>query len=225
MSTITNRIFNLLRNETHPGQFELADNKADIERINLADLDVLESNIPVLREYIQTTRQNREEATRKKLEAFLKQNADLGISSVEDLIATFQGREEVPQQRKQKPKADNNTRYTVTLFNPETEKHEQFPVVNKILSKKIKEHPAYIALVKKDKSMSDVDNFLRAFSPEYGERYPINAKWKTKTFHINDQGKLNKHSQAYFNEHLKTQPDATTDDFRTLVKQSYKQVD
>lgn len=224
MSTITNRIFNLLRNETHPGQFELADNKADIERINLADLDVLESNIPVLREYIQTTRQHREETTRKKLEAFLKQNADLGISSVEDLIATFQGREEVPQQRKSKAKADNNTRYTVTLFNPDTEKHEQFPVVNKILSKKIKEHPAYIALVKKDKSMSDVDNFLRAFSPEYSEKFPINAKYKTKTFHINDQGKLNKQSQAFYQDYLKTEPEATIEHFRTFVKDSYKKV-
>ena len=223
MSTISNRIFNLLRNETHPGQFELSDNKADIERINLSDLDVLEANIPVLRDYIQTTRQQREEATREKLEAFLKQNADLGIGSVQELIAALSGADSSTVERKTKP--DNNTRYTVTLYNPETDKHEAFPVVNKILSKKIKEHPSYIALVKKDKAMSDVDNFLRSFSPEYCERYPINAKWKTKTFHINDQGKLNKQSQAFYQEYLKSQPDGTTDDFRTLVKQSYKQVD
>jgi hypothetical protein len=226
MSTISNRIFNLLRNETHPGQFELPDIKADIERIDLADLDVLESNIPVLRDYIQTTRQQREEATREKLEAFLKQNADLGIGSVQELLATLSGADSsTGTQPERKAKADNNTRYTVTLFNPETDKHEEFPVVNKILSKKIKEHPAYLALVKKDKSMLDVDNFLRSFSPEYCERYPINAKWKTKTFHINDQGKLNKQSQAFYKEYLKTQTDASTDDFRTMVKQAYKQVD
>jgi len=78
---------------------------------------------------------------------------------------------------------------------------------------------------KLEKSMSHVDNCLRAFSPKYGENYPINPKWKTKIFHINDQGKLNKQSQAFYQEYLEANPEAYTDDFRTLVKQAYKQVD
>lgn len=227
MSTVSNKIFNILRNPLHVGQFHASENAADFFKIDVADLDLLADNIATARAYLLEVREEQQQKTRKKLEAFLATNNDLGISSVDELIATLTGSVEATteQPRKTKAKADNNTKFDVTLFNPETEKHETFPVINKVLSKKIKDHPAYIAAIKKDKTLEDVDNFLRAYSPMYCERYPINAKYKKNEFHINDQGKLNKQSQAFFADYLKTQPDATTDDFRTLVKQSYKQVD
>lgn len=225
MSTISNKILNILRNPLHVGQFHAAENAADFFKIKVADLDLLAENVATARTYLLEVRQEQQEKTRKKLEAFLSTNADLGISSVEDLLKQLTGGVEAPVvQAKAKTKADNNTKFEVTLFNPETEKHETFVVVNKVLSKKLREHPVYVAAVKKDKSLQDIDNFLRAYSPQYAEKYPINAKWKTKEFHINDSGKLNKQSQIFFNEHRKTVDDATTDEFRTLVKENYKKV-
>lgn len=238
MSTVSPRILNLLVNETHVGQYDTPEVLPLVQKIRLEDLDLLAANIPVLREHViqvhaameqQVEEQRR--MTRKKLEAFLKENQDLGINDVDTLISTLSTTSEGASQGSTKTRTkkatakDNNTKFEVTLRNEETGKYDSFPVVNKMLSKKLREHPAYIALVKNDKNMLDVDNFLRAFSPEYAKRYEINAKYKTKTFHVNDQGKLNKQSQAFYQDYLKTNSDATTDDFRTFVKESYKKVD
>jgi len=234
MSTISSRILQLLVNETNVAQYEQPDVAPLVRKIELADLDLLARNIPVLREHVVAVHEaaeiEAEEArrtTRKKLEDFLKANNELGITSVEELLKTLSEEPQTVSKSKSKTKAlkDNNSKFTVTLMNPETQKHETFPVINKILSKKITQHPAYLALVKKDKSMTDIDNFLRAFSPEYVKKYPINAKYNKATFHINDQGKLNKQSQEYYQEYLKTHQKATVDEFRTSVKESYKKVD
>lgn len=226
MSTIPARVINLLLNETHAAQYLDKEIAPLVDKIAIEDLDTLASNIPVLREHIISTRQAQQEATREKLEAFLKENASLGIGSVEELVQRLTGSiEATTVTTASKPAKDNNTKFTVTLFNPETQKHESFPVVNKVLSKKVKEHPAYVSLVEKDKSMLDVDNFLRAFSPEYSERYPINAKYKKIEFHINDQGKLNKQSQEFFDDYLKSSPEnQSVDAFRQMVKHAYKKV-
>ncbi len=225
MSTITNRIMNILKNEMHVGQFHNSDVSSDFLKIDVADLDLLAENVATARAYLLQVKEEQQKSMRVKLEEFLSSNKDLGVYTIEDLLVQLANVEptEQPKKAKATTKAkDNNTRFEVTLFNPENEKHETFVVVNKILRRKITQHPAYVAIVAKDKTMQDVDNFLRAYSPQFAEKYPINAKWKKKEFHINDQGKLNKQSQAFFDEYLKEYPENNTEDFRSVVKTAYK---
>ena len=42
--------------------------------------------------------------------------------------------------------------------------------------------------MKKNPELEDVHEFLRAYCPEYADRYLINAKWNKKEFHVGDRG-------------------------------------
>ena len=99
-----------------------------------------------------------------------------------------------------------------------------YTVTNKVIKKALREDPIYQEIIAKDKSIENVEVFLHAYSPQYAEAYPINAKWKKHTFLLNQKGRLNAQSSEYFNEWLKDFPNGNEADFKEQVTKAYKNV-
>ncbi|MDV0675308.1 hypothetical protein VC636_10035 [Citrobacter freundii] len=99
-----------------------------------------------------------------------------------------------------------------------------YSIVNGVIPPTIKKDPVYMALVAKTPELEDVSELLMAFSPEYQEAHPINAKYEKETFHINERGRLNTKAMKYYNQYRKKHPGTTTSEFKELVMTNYKKV-
>jgi len=74
---------------------------------------------------------------------------------------------------------------------------------HKKLTKAITDSPEYQQVVKERKELKVLDTFMRAYSTEYQQDFPINAKYNGEEFYMNEKGTLNGVSQKYYQKYLK----------------------
>ncbi|HEM8728250.1 TPA: hypothetical protein U2Q81_000359 [Enterobacter hormaechei] len=175
-----------------------------------------------LRTYVAGLQEERQEAARKALQDVL--GGLTGFSSIEDLIAAASGTEApvAPSKPKGKGKAttNNNKRYEVVIYDSKKDERRTYVTFNKNLNA-VKADPLYASIIKKNPELEDRDEFLRAYSEDYRQAYPINAKWNGQEFHCNDRGPLQAKAQRFFDEFKKENPTADSSEFKTLVKEAY----
>lgn len=78
-----------------------------------------------------------------------------------------------------------------------------FETSHKKLTKAITDSPEYQQVVKERKELNVLDTFMRAYSTEYQQDFPINAKYNGEEFYMNEKGTLNGVSQNYYKKYLK----------------------
>lgn len=216
MSTLNSRILNpLLEKDFNPGIYKGAD--INLSNVNPEDIDTLAANLSVLKQFVIDVKQDKEAQARKLLESLVEQSGE--FKSVDDLLSALGG---VPAAPVQQTKPNGNKSYEVTLFDKDADEHRRYNVINKVLPKGLVNDPVYQAIIKKNKELVDVDLFLRAYSTDYATAYPINAKWKKETFHLNSKGRLNTQSAKYFEEYKKEYPNGDEKDFKEHVTKEYK---
>ncbi|WP_213712574.1 hypothetical protein [Cedecea lapagei] len=187
--------------------------------INVLDIDALIRNLEDTKTYIIEIQNNKQAQAKKLLEELVAGSSDFG--SVEELLNAISS-DDVPVHRpRTMTGTNNNRRYEVTLFDAAADKHVRFIVVNNMLPKALTDHPLYVEITKKNKELLDTDAFLRAYSTDYAEAFPINAKWNKKTFHLNARGRLNKSSAKYFEDFKKENPTADESEFKRIVTEAY----
>lgn len=74
---------------------------------------------------------------------------------------------------------------------------------HKKLTKAITDSSEYQQVVKERKELKVLDTFMRAYSTEYQQDFPINAKYNGEDFYMNEKGTLNGVSQKYYQKYLK----------------------
>ncbi|EPB3479033.1 hypothetical protein ACRFZU_000505 [Escherichia coli] len=218
MSTLNSRIINpLLEKDFNPGIYKGAD--INLSNVNPEDIDILAANLSVLKQFVIDVKQDKEAQARKLLESLIEQSGE--FKSVDELLSAL-GNAPAPAQQTKTAKPNGNKVYEVTLFDKDSDEHRRYNVINKVLPKGLLNDPVYQAIIKKNKELVDVDLFLRAYSTDYANQYPINAKWKKETFHLNQKGRLNAQSAKYFEEYKKEYPNGDEKDFKEHVTKEYK---
>lgn len=223
MSSITAKILSKLNNSDFNVGVLSADNsdRAALVKVKPEDIDTLIDNLQQLKTYVADLQESKQANARKLLESLVKESTD--FSSVDELLAVLGGGS-VGTVAIETSKPNSNKSFDVTLFDKDKDEHRTYTVTNKVIKKALREDPVYQEIITKDKSMENVEVFLRAYSPQYAEAYPINAKWKKHTFHLNQKGRLNAQSSEYFNEWLKDFPNGDEADFKEQVTKAYKNV-
>jgi len=234
MSTISVKIRSILCSPLKAGQFELEDNKNDIAKIDIADLEELASNVELLKNHILTLREHQQEATRIKFDEFLKANPDLDINVVKALLGVTTGASTNVNSTKSR---STNPGKEYQVFLKTVDGNRNLPAITiKATNIALKKLPvrqftreevkeSYENILKHNPKMEDFDTFMRAYSPDYVKDFPINAKYKTATFYISeDGGALSKQVKAYYDEYKKEHPEVTTSEFREIVLNNFKKV-
>ncbi|EOU9592092.1 hypothetical protein ACOJEA_004792 [Klebsiella aerogenes] len=220
MSTLTTRIISpMLEADFNPGIYKGAD--INLANVNPDDIDTLVSNLSVLKQFVIDVKQDKEAQARKLLESLVEQSGE--FKSVDELLSALGGTAAAPAPTKT-AKPNGNKVYEVTLFDKDADEHRRYNVINKVLPKGLVNDPVYQAIIKKNKELLDVDLFLRAYSTDYAKQYPINAKWKKETFHLNSKGRLNAQSAKHFEAYKKEYPNGDEKDFKEHVTKEYKTV-
>ncbi|EKL1438001.1 hypothetical protein PVD82_005054 [Enterobacter hormaechei] len=227
MSSITAKILTKLNaDDFHIGMLS-TDNadRAALVKVKPEDIDTLIDNLHQLKTYIADLHEHKQANARKLLESIISESSDFG--SVEELLHALGTSQPAPTSTSTKAtgnKPNGNKTYEVVIFDQEKDERRTYSVTNKVLPKALEKDTVYQELIKKNKELNDIDQFLRAYSPDYAEAYPINAKWKKATFHLNSKGRLNAQSAKYFEEYQKEHPDSDEKAFKQLVTESYKKV-
>ncbi|WP_147716192.1 hypothetical protein [Klebsiella variicola] len=227
MSTLTTRIVGKLLTDNFNVGILSADgtDRSALSKVQPEDIDTLIDNLQQLKTYILDLREHKEANARKLLETLVKESPEFG--SVEELLAVLGGTQAAaaaPTSTANSTKQSGNKAYEVVLLDKATDTHKRFNVVNKILPKALLNDETYQEIIAKNKDMNDIDLFLRAYSNDYAEQYPINAKWKKHTFHLNQKGRLNAQSAKYYEEYKAEHPDSDEKAFKQFVSESYKKV-
>lgn len=199
----------------------LADSERRSELAKVEPDDVREL-INRLDEALPVIEQVRSERRTEALEA-LKAALPDGFNSVEELIAAATGGHapvQATSERKQGSKSSdsNNKIFTIELYDTVSGKTFTGRSTNKKITFSDKEgKEAYEALLQKDPAMEDHDTFMRKYSSEYQQAYPLNAKYGNEEFHINARGKLNASAMKYF-EKFKAKDKSGLDEKELLQK-------
>ena len=77
----------------------------------------------------------------------------------------------------------------------------EYSTSHKKLIKKLTDSDAYQQLIIENPEMSVLDTFMRAYSTQYCEAYPLNARYKDSEFYLNANGTLNSISQVVFEKY------------------------
>lgn len=225
MSTITAKILSKLNNsEFNVGMLSSNnEDRAALVKVKPEDVDTLIDNLQQLKTYVADLQESKQANARKLLESLVKESTE--FSSVDELLSVLGGNvTSAAATGSTTAKPNGNKSFDVTLFDKDKDEHRTYTITNKVIKKSLREDPVYKEIIAKDKSMENVEVFLRAYSPQYAEAYPINAKWKKHTFHMNQKGRLNAQSSEYFNEWLKEYPNGDEADFKEQVTKAYKTV-
>lgn len=227
MSTLTARIVGKLLTDNFNVGILCSDStdRTALSKVQPEDIDTLIDNLQQLKTYILDLREHKEANARKILETLVKESPEFG--SVEELLALLGGTQAAavaPNSNAKSTKQSGNKAYEVVLLDKATDTHKRFNVVNKILPKALLNDETYQEIIAKNKDMNDIDLFLRAYSNDYAEQYPINAKWKKNTFHLNQKGRLNAQSAKFYEEFKAEHPEADEKEFKQFVSDSYKKV-
>ncbi|TCW50893.1 hypothetical protein EDC53_102462 [Phytobacter diazotrophicus] len=92
----------------------------------------------------------------------------------------------------------------------------EYSTSHKKLIKKLTDSDAYQQLILEKPEMNVLDTFMRAYSTQYCEAYPLNAKYKDSEFYLNANGTLNSISQVVFEKYCNENGLKKSDD---LIKQ------
>ncbi|EPN5737273.1 hypothetical protein ACT0JU_000134 [Cronobacter dublinensis] len=227
MSSITAKILSKLNNSDFNVGVLSADNadRAALVKVKPEDIDTLIDNLQQLKTYVADLQESKQANARRLLETLVKESTD--FSSVDELLSVLGGTQAAAAASSStgnNTKQSSNKAYEVVLLDKATDTHKRFNVVNKILPKALLNDETYQEIIAKNKDMNDIDLFLRAYSSDYAEQYPINAKWKKHTFHLNQKGRLNAQSAKYYEEYKAEHPDSDEKAFKQFVSDSYKKV-
>ncbi|MDK1195562.1 hypothetical protein QMT25_01145 [Cronobacter dublinensis] len=225
MSTITAKILSKLNNsEFNVGMLSSNnEDRAALIKVKPEDVDTLIDNLQQLKTYVLDLQESKQANARKLLESLVNESTD--FSSVDELLSVLGGNvATVAATGSTTPKLNGNKSFDVTLFDKDKDEHRTYTITNKVIKKSLREDPVYQEIIAKDKTMENVEVFLRAYSPQYAEAYPINAKWKKHTFHMNSKGRLNEQSAMFFEEYKAEHPEADEKEFKQFVSESYKKV-
>ncbi|EIX1499948.1 hypothetical protein ACW2AV_000156 [Cronobacter sakazakii] len=227
MSSITAKILSKLNNSDFNVGVLSADNadRAALVKVKPEDIDTLIDNLQQLKTYVADLQESKQANARRLLESLVKESTD--FSSVDELLSVLGGTQAAAAASSStgnNTKQSSNKAYEVVLLDKATDTHKRFNVVNKILPKALLNDETYQEIIAKNKDMNDIDLFLRAYSSDYAEQYPINAKWKKHTFHLNQKGRLNAQSAKYYEEYKAEHPDSDEKAFKQFVSDSYKKV-
>lgn len=225
MSTITSKILSKLNNSDFNVGMLSSNNedRAALVKVKPEDVDTLIDNLQQLKTYVIDLQESKQANARKLLESIVSESSDFG--SVEELLSALGGNAATAAPTATTtPKPNGNKSFDVTLFDKDKDEHRTYTITNKVIKKSLLEDPVYQEIIAKDKSMSNIDVFLRAYSPQYAEAYPINAKWKKITFHLNSKGRLNEQSAKFFEEYKAEHPEADEKEFKQFVSENYKKV-
>lgn len=77
----------------------------------------------------------------------------------------------------------------------------EYSTSHKKLVKKLTDSTAYQQLITEKPEMTVLDTFLRAYSTQYCDAYPLNARYKDSEFYLNANGTLNSISQSVFEQY------------------------
>ncbi|MEG3135649.1 hypothetical protein SC206_19000 [Rouxiella sp. T17] len=87
----------------------------------------------------------------------------------------------------------------------------------KVLPNKLRNNPRFVELLDKKPKYLNVDRFLRDYSPQFLEKYPINAQFLSDTFHCNLKGRLNSEAQFYFEKWQEKNHTVSLPEFKKAV--------
>ncbi|MGZ7154266.1 hypothetical protein ACW0DL_00690 [Escherichia coli] len=193
-----------------------------LANVNEEDIDTLIQRLGEVKDYVSTLRTERINEAKKLLESLVQESGS--FSSVEELLSTLavSSPASIPQKAS---KPNGNKIFEVVIVDSKKDERRTYNVINKKLPAALLKDEVYIQLVKKNPELSDVDEFLRAYSEDYRKKYPLNAKWNGHEFHLNQKGKMNAKAQEYYAEYKQQYPkQADEQDFKELVTKAYKVV-
>jgi len=202
-----------------------AERRREFVQIDVEDLDALVERLGEVRDAVVVEKEERQKEATEALQA-LKSNeavrALLGdFDSLEELLEAAGGvakaHRETTTRANTPSSTSNNKSFQIELFDSVSGKTIRGKAVNKKLTAEIENSEAYKTLIEKDPSMADFDTFMRKYSEEYRNEYPLNAKYNGKEFHINARGKLNQYAMAHF-EAFKKKDKTGADDKELLAK-------
>ena len=202
-----------------------SDRRREFVQIDVEDLDALAERLGEVREAVVVEQEERHKEATEALQA-LKTNdavrALLGdFNSLEELLEAAGGIAKAHREsttRASTPSStSNNKTFAIELYDTVSGKTIHGKAVNKKLTADIENSEAYKTLIEKDPSMADFDTFMRKYSEEYRNEYPLNAKYYGKEFHINARGKLNQYAMVHF-EAFKKKDKSGADDKELLAK-------
>lgn len=201
-----------------------SERRREFIQIDVEDLDALVERIGEVRSQVLLEQEERQKEANEALKALKSNDAVLKLlgdfNSLEELIEAAGGVVK-PQQESTKASTpssnSNNKTFTIELFDSVSGKTITGKAVNKKLTADIENSEAYKTLITKDPSMADFDTFMRKYSEEYRNEYPLNAKYNGKEFHINARGKLNQYAMVHF-EAFKKKDKTGADDKELLQK-------
>lgn len=198
------------------------DRRNELASITEEEITVLISRLHEVLPIIQSIRSQKQSNARKVLEDAI--GASGMFKSVEELLEAITGDTPTRTTTTKKTKTNNNRIYRIELFDSKSDERRGYTITNGQMPPSLKDDPIYKALIKKNPVLEDVSEFLMVMSPEYREQHPINAKYNKIEFHINERGKLNSKAMAFYEDYIKTNPDASTIEFKKMVMDSYKKV-
>lgn len=225
--TLNSKFLQILQNEDfHNGMLSAdSETRSILATVAPEDIDLLIERLTAVRPLITDMREQKKKEAFKLLQDAI--GASSTFSSVEDVLAALNGTSEAPAKtrtNKVKNSTSTNKSYRIALYDAGMDEHREYTITNKIMPPSLTKDPAYLALVKKNPELGNVDEFLRVYSPEYAEEYPINAKWNKKEFYLNLRGTLNAKAAQYFEDFKKENPTASLAEFKTIVQEAYKKV-
>ncbi|EIF1934592.1 hypothetical protein LD314_004559 [Salmonella enterica] len=230
MKTITTKFIATVLNDDYTPAMLQADGDRRNELANMGTnelqtlIDRLADVIPMVNEI---RGQKRQEAM-KLLEGVVGTGS---FASVQELLQAVTGgttsATEEPRTKaktKQKTTTNNNRVYRVEIYDNAADERRTYTIVNNVLPPTLQKDPAYMALVAKNPELADPTELLMAYSTEYRDTHPINAKYEKVEFHINERGRLNAKAMKFYEQYKKKNPNATTSEFKTVVMDNYKKV-
>lgn len=233
--TLNSKFLQILQNEDfHNGMLSAdSETRSILATVVPEDIDTLIERLTAVRPLIADMREAKKQEAIKLLQEAI--GASTSFNSVEDVLAALNGTSDAPASKgkTKTPKAKNknstststNQNYRISLFDADMDERREYTITNSIMPPSLLKDPVYVAVVKKNPELEDVHEFLRAYSPEYAARYPINAKWNKKEFHVGDRGPLKgKKAQQCFEEFKKENPTGEVKEFRQLAKDTYQKV-
>ncbi|EOG1790163.1 hypothetical protein ACK3RO_004801 [Enterobacter kobei] len=194
-------------------------------QIDVEDLDALVERIGEVRDAVVVEKEERHKEATEALQALQENEAVRALlgdfNSLEELLEAAGGVAKAHREsttRTSTPSStSNNKTFAIELYDTVSGKTIHGKAVNKKLTADIENSEAYKTLIEKDPSMADFDTFMRKYSEEYRNEYPLNAKYNGKEFHINARGKLNQYAMVHF-EDFKKKDKSGADDKALLAK-------